>query len=61
MPVAQLIFLLLVANGAPVLARQVRGARPARPLDGGLRLADGRPLLGRSKTLRGVGAALICT
>jgi len=61
MSVVRLIFLLLVANGAPVLARRLLGARLACPLDGGLRLADHRPLLGRSKTVRGVTAALLVT
>lgn len=50
--------LLLVANGAPVLAHRLLGTRLARPLDGGRRLADGQPLLGPSKTWRGLAAAL---
>ena len=35
------------------------GARFARPIDGGIVLRDGRPLLGRSKTWRGVASALL--
>lgn len=55
------LILLLVANGAPVIATKLLGGRFARPVDCGFSLADGRPLFGRSKTWRGlvssVGAA----
>ena len=51
-------FLLLVGvHGAPVLAARLLPG--AAPLDGGRRLADGRPLLGSHKTWRGVAAMLI--
>ncbi len=56
-----LLLLLLVANGSPLAARIALGGRPARPLDGGRRLADGRPLFGPSKTLRGFVAAIVLT
>lgn len=59
--VARLLLLLLVANGAPVVAKKLLGATCARPIDGGARLFDGRPLLGRSKTWRGLAAALLAT
>jgi len=53
LPPALLLFLLLLAvHGAPVLADRLLPG--AAPLDGGRRLADGRPLLGGHKTLRGV-------
>jgi hypothetical protein len=55
------LLLLLVANGAPILARQLLGERFASPLDGGLRFIDGRPLLGPSKSWRGVLAAILLT
>jgi len=49
------LLLLVVANGSPLLASMlVTAERPPRPLDGGRRLADGRPLWGPSKTVRGV-------
>jgi CDP-2,3-bis-(O-geranylgeranyl)-sn-glycerol synthase len=49
------LLLLLVAHGGPLLVRMVwPGAPLGMPLDGGRRLADGRPLLGSSKTVRGV-------
>lgn len=55
-----LLLLLLVANGSPILARMLLGDRLAMALDGGLRWRDGRPLLGPSKTWRGLCAA-VCT
>lgn len=57
----QLLALLTLANGTPVIAARLLGRRFAWPLDGGLRLADGRPLLGRSKTLRGLVLAVAVT
>ncbi|MDE2574058.1 MAG: CDP-archaeol synthase [Rhodospirillales bacterium] len=51
---AQCETLLLLANGAPVLARKLLGPLLARPLDGGLVLPDGFPLFGPSKTIRGI-------
>jgi CDP-2,3-bis-(O-geranylgeranyl)-sn-glycerol synthase len=59
--VAQLFVLLLLANGAPVIATRIFGVFLARPLDGGITLADGRPLFGRSKTIRGVAFSLLVT
>jgi CDP-2,3-bis-(O-geranylgeranyl)-sn-glycerol synthase len=57
----RLLLLLGVANGAPILAHRLLGARGGAPLDAGLRFVDGRPLLGPSKTVRGVLAAVIAT
>lgn len=56
-----LLVLLVVANGAPLAARMALGDRLTVPLDGGLRLRDGRRLLGRSKTVVGVAAAVLLT
>lgn len=56
-----LLLLLLVANGAPILARRLLDRRLGWPLDGGRVLADGQRLLGKSKTLRGVVSALLLT
>jgi CDP-2,3-bis-(O-geranylgeranyl)-sn-glycerol synthase len=58
---AQLLLLLTVANGAPVIAKRVFGPRFAWPLDGNAEFIDGRPLLGRSKTIRGVVCSLATT
>jgi CDP-2,3-bis-(O-geranylgeranyl)-sn-glycerol synthase len=57
----RLFLLIAVANGSPVIATWLLGDRWAAPLDGGLRFLDGRPLLGPSKTLRGVIAAVAGT
>lgn len=50
----KLLLLILIANGVPVVAASVCGDWGIRPLDGGRVLADGRRLLGNSKTWRGV-------
>jgi CDP-2,3-bis-(O-geranylgeranyl)-sn-glycerol synthase len=58
----QLLVLLAVANTAPIAAKRMMGTRFAWPLDAGLRLSDGRPLLGPAKTVRGLIAAIAtCT
>jgi CDP-2,3-bis-(O-geranylgeranyl)-sn-glycerol synthase len=54
----EILALLVAVNGAPVLATYFLGARASRPVDGGWQLADGRPLLGNSKTWRGFIIAL---
>lgn len=59
--VAQILVLLTLANGTPVIATKIFGSILAGPLDGGLVLADGQPLLGRSKTIRGVVLSLLAT
>ena len=53
--------LLVLANGAPILARLLAGGREGRPVDGGHLAPDGRPWLGPSKTWRGIGSALLLT
>lgn len=50
----QLLLLVLIANGAPVIAAAVCKDWGARPLDGGRVLADGYRLFGATKTWRGV-------
>jgi len=59
--VVELLLLLLAANGAPVLLARLLGDRWAWPVDGGIILADGRPLFGRSKTWRGIAVGLAAT
>lgn len=59
--VVQLLILLTLANGTPVIAKKLMGDTLAQPLDGGARFFDGRPLFGSSKTLRGVLLALVVT
>ncbi len=58
--IVMLLALVLVANGAPALFALLRGGR-SRPLDGGLVLWDGRPMLGRSKTRWGLAVSLALT
>jgi hypothetical protein len=59
--IAQLLVLLASANGAPLIAKKVFGTALAIPLDNGVTLADGQPLLGRSKTIRGIGLSIAVT
>jgi hypothetical protein len=59
--ILRLMVLLMLANGTPVLAKKLFGNRFSRPLDGGIRFIDGRPLLGASKTIRGVLLAILVT
>ncbi len=59
--ILELLILLTLANGAPVVAAKLLGRRMDWPVDGGLRLADGYRLLGPSKTLRGLAGAVLAT
>ena len=59
--IAELVVLLAVANGAPVLAKKLCGQHFARPIDGGLVLFDGHRLLGSSKTIRGAVISIVLT
>lgn len=57
----QVLLLLMVANGAPVVAARLLPAAWMRPVDRGYVLGDGRPLFGRSKTWPGLVAAVTAT
>lgn len=57
--ILKLVLLVIVANGAPIVARLVCGDRWARPLDAGTRFADGERVFGDAKTVRGVAAAVV--
>ena len=59
--ILQLLALLLLANGTPLIAKRILGDRYAYPLDGNLIFVDGRPLFGCSKTIRGVVLAILAT
>lgn len=48
------MILLLVANGTPVLGCRLLGDYGAWPLDVNYIAPDGKPLLGKSKTFRGI-------
>jgi CDP-archaeol synthase len=58
---AQLLVLLTLANGSPVIATRIFGEKFAIPIDGNARFVDGRPLLGASKTIRGIVVSLLVT
>ena len=57
----KILLLLLLANGTPVIAKKLLGSRLAYPLDCGKNFFDGRPLLGTSKTLRGILSSVLVT
>ncbi len=55
------LLLVLVANGAPLLGRRIFGGWCEWRVDFGLRFPDGTPLLGKSKTIRGVVLSVVAT
>ena len=57
--ILQAATMLVLVHGAPILARDLLGRCCAWPMDFGLRLTDGRPLLGHSKTWRGLVSAIL--
>ena len=57
----KVLFLLMLANGTPVIAKDILGGHFAFPLDGGAILADGRPLFGSSKTFLGIFLSILVT
>lgn len=57
----ELFVMLVLANGAPVVAAGLLKGIWSAPVDGGRLWKDGRPILGKSKTWRGVvSGALAC-
>ncbi|MCH4561263.1 hypothetical protein BFX40_02500 [Mesorhizobium sp. SEMIA 3007] len=60
-PITQFLILLTLANGVPVIAKKMLGDWLAWPIDGGCLFWDGQPLLGRSKTVRGLVLAILAT
>ncbi|MGB7219611.1 MAG: CDP-archaeol synthase [Vicinamibacterales bacterium] len=59
--IVTLLCLLAVANGTPVLAKRLAGDVLAYPIDRGFKWRDGQPLLGSSKTVRGLVLAILAT
>lgn len=59
--IGRCLVLLIVANSAPIFARILLGVWSNWPIDGGIVYRDGRPLLGPTKTLRGLLAAVCAT
>jgi len=60
MSLLDLLFLIIVANASPILAAYLMRDKLDYPLDAGLALFDGQRVLGRSKTIRGIVAAVGC-
>jgi CDP-2,3-bis-(O-geranylgeranyl)-sn-glycerol synthase len=52
--ILQLMALLTLANGAPVVTKKIFGRHFGYPLDAGIVFFDGKPLFGTSKTIRGL-------
>lgn len=61
LPILQSLVLLMLANGSPVVAKKCFGARFAMPIDAGVIFPDGQPVLGPSKTFRGVIVSVLAT
>jgi len=61
MLILKLLLLLVVANGAPIIAKNVFGRRFAFPVDGYVSLADGQRLFGPTKTIRGILLSVVAT
>jgi CDP-2,3-bis-(O-geranylgeranyl)-sn-glycerol synthase len=57
----QLLFLIIVANGSPIIGRWIMNGFWEMPIDGGAVFIDGRPVLGTSKTYRGLVCSLVGT
>lgn len=55
----KLLLLLMVANGAPILAQRILKHRWNTPVDGGRLWRDGHRVLGSSKTWRGLTTGLV--
>src|SRR5258705_4722781 len=59
--ILQLLALMTLANGTPIVAKKIFGPRFSSPLDAGIIFFDGRPLFGPSKTIRGILISVLIT
>ena len=59
--ILQMMMLLTLANGAPVVAKKICGSRFSVPLDFGVTFFDRRPVFGSSKTIRGIVVSIMVT
>ena len=59
--ILQLLVLVTLANGTPIVAKKIFGPRFSFPLDAGTIFFDGRPLFGPSKTIRGIVVSILVT
>ena len=60
-PIGQSLSLIFIANGVPLAAKLLLGCRFDHPIDLDATGIDGQPLLGRSKTIRGLVLSLSVT
>jgi len=58
MKIFDLVFLIVVANASPILAAYIMRDRFDYPIDAGFVLFDGQRIFGKSKTVRGIVAAI---
>ncbi len=58
MNILDLVFLIIVANASPILATFVMRDRFDYPVDASFKLFDGQRIFGKSKTIRGIVAAI---
>ncbi len=61
MLILELLTLLVLANGTPVVVRKILEERFAWPVDARVRFFDGQPLFGASKTVRGLVFSVMFT
>jgi CDP-2,3-bis-(O-geranylgeranyl)-sn-glycerol synthase len=59
--ILQLLIALAIANTTPVLINRFLGRRWCYPIDGGVKFVDRQPLLGSSKTIRGIAISILLT
>ncbi|MCG2632461.1 CDP-archaeol synthase [Bradyrhizobium sp. WYCCWR 13023] len=59
--ILQLLVLMALANGAPIVAKKIYGPRFSFPVDADIGFLDRRPLFGSSKTIRGIFVSVLIT
>ena len=57
----KVLALLIIANGAPIIARNIFRSHFDDPIDLGIKFFDKRPIFGPSKTMRGIFVAVLTT
>jgi CDP-diglyceride synthetase len=59
--ITQMLILLTLANGVPVVAKLILRDRLSLPLDANRKFVDGKPIFGSAKTIRGILSAIAVT
>jgi hypothetical protein len=59
--ILEMLILLMLANGAPVIAKKILDNRFSYPMDAQICFVDGNRLFGPSKTIRGIVLAVLAT